>query len=254
MKTGNTVWRHLSPLLAILFWVGVWWVIALLVGKPLLLPSPPAVLSALGRLLTTAAFWQSIGATLLRVTAGLSAALLLGVLLAILSDANRYAHDLISPLMGVLKSTPVVSVIFLFLIFLGKGIVPITVSFAMALPIVWSTVLSTLGEDGAELAEMATVFGVPKGKQFLTLKLPLVLKSTATACRSAVGLGLRAGVAAEVLSLPKNAIGTAIFEANELLLPPELFAYTLTVILLGALLEWLLLLLFPTDKSCEVTR
>jgi NitT/TauT family transport system permease protein len=98
---------------------------------------------------------------------------------------------------------------------------------------------------------MASAFRVPQKKIILTLRIPAALPYFLGACRSAVGLGFKAGVAAEVLALPAHSIGTAIYESRLYLSTNELFAYTLAVILLGVLFERLTLLLLP-QKSKEV--
>ena len=53
-----------------------------------------------------------------------------------------------------------------------------------------------------------------------------------------LGLAWKAGVAAEVLCLPKNAIGAQVYYAKIYLETPSLFAWTLAVIALSFLLEW----------------
>jgi hypothetical protein len=41
------------PPLAIVFWIALWWIIAAIFGKPLLLPTPPSALRALFSLAKT---------------------------------------------------------------------------------------------------------------------------------------------------------------------------------------------------------
>ena len=69
---------------------------------------------------------------------------------------------------------------------------------------------------------------------------PSVLPYFAAACRTSLGLAWKAGVAAEVLCLPKLAIGTQVSNAKTYLNTPALFAWTLTVLLLSFLLEQVL--------------
>jgi len=63
------------------------------------------------------------------------------------------------------------------------------------------------------------------------------------ACISGLGLGWKAGVAAEVLTVPKASIGRMISESKLYLLTEELFAWTLAVVLLSLLLQKIMLLL-----------
>ena len=237
--------------LALLFWIGVWWLIAVLLGKPLLLPTPPATVKTLLELMLTAAFWQNVGLSLLRVFGGILAALLLGTLLAV--EAVRFAllDRLFAPLLHLFKTTPVASVVFLLLLFVGRELAPFLIALMPTLPIVFESVKAGLLSVDRQLLEMAGAFRVPQKKIILTLRIPAALPYFLAACRSAVGLGFKAGVAAEVLALPAHSIGTAIYESRLYLSTNELFAYTLAVILLGVLFERLTLLLLP-QKSKEV--
>ena len=64
----NNLIRHVIPPA---FWLGVWQLAAMLVGRELLLPGPAAVAKALWALAGTGDFWLSALYTLLRVLAGL---------------------------------------------------------------------------------------------------------------------------------------------------------------------------------------
>ena len=102
-------------MLPLAFWLGVWAAVARAVGSELLLPGPAAVWGALVRLLPTAGFWKSVGASLLRVLAGLAGGTAAGVLLGALTAASAWADVLLSPAVRVVRSTPVVSFILLIL-------------------------------------------------------------------------------------------------------------------------------------------
>ena len=52
-----------------------------------------------------------------------------------------------------------------------------------------------------------------------------------------MGLAWKAGIAAEVLSMPKNSLGELIYRAKIYLESPDLYAVTLVVIVLSVLLE-----------------
>ena len=237
--------KLLFPTAALLFWLGLWWLLAALIGKPLLLPTPPAVIRALCRQAGTAAFWGHVGATLARVCLGLAAALLLGVGIALLTVRCKPLRTLLSPPLYAMKTTPVVAVIFLLLLWFGKQSVPVLVTLSVALPIVWSSAEAALEKTDATLLEMARAFGVPSRRVLLQIKLPAAGSALLAAVRASVGLAFKAGVAAEVLAVPRRAIGSAIFESNLYLYTDTLFAYALTVLLLGALIEWLTLKLIP---------
>ena len=72
------------------------------------------------------------------------------------------------------------------------------------------------------------------------------------ACRTALGLGWKAGVAAEVLCVPENSIGRAIYEGKLYLMTDELFAWTLVVVLISMAVEFAVIrLLTPARRGKE---
>ena len=56
---------------------------------------------------------------------------------------------------------------------------------------------------------------------------------------ASIGLAWKAGVAAEIIAMPKNTIGTMIGEAKLYIESATMFAWTLTVILLSLVIEFL---------------
>ena len=244
----KTLLKRAVPLLSLLFWILVWLLLALLLNKPLLLPTPMAVAKKLFVLAGEGDFWLTVVFSLLRIAAGIISALILGTLLALLTVRFSLFHHLFAPPLEILKTTPVAAVIFLLLLFMGRDTVPLFIAFAMALPIVWSNVREGLLSLDPALFEMAAVFRVPTKRRFSAIVLPSVLPYLLAACRAAFGLAFKAGVAAEVLAVPERSLGRAIYESKLYLQTEELFAYTLTVVLLSVVIERLVRLLLP--KKC----
>ena len=108
------------------FWLLVWEGASLALasttgGRMLLLASP---VQALGRLLAlagTAAFWQAVAFSSLRILGGFLLACALAAVLAPLAARFQWIRDLLSPLVAVVKAVPVVSFIILALIWRWTG-------------------------------------------------------------------------------------------------------------------------------------
>lgn len=245
MSPKRGVVRFALPLA---FWLGVWALAARAVGSELLLPGPAAVWGALVRLLPTTAFWQSVGASLLRVLAGLAGGTGLGILLGALTAASAWADALISPAVRMVRATPVVSFILLILLWVSRGLVPAVVSGLMVLPVIWQSVRQ--GAAGADplLLELARAYRFGRFKTLRLVCLPAVLPHFAAGLRSAVGLAWKSGVAAEVLCRPRPAMGGAIYNAKLALETPELFAWTAVVVVLSLVLEKGLFLFLKEKK------
>lgn len=229
-------WSYLP--LSLLFWIGLWWLLAAAFQKPLLLPTPLAVIKTLGSMIVTAPFWEAIALSLTRILCGILLALLLGSLLAILTVKSPFFHHLFSPLLTLCKATPVASVIFLILLWVGRDQIPMLIALVMALPIVWSNVREGLLQTDRKLLEMAQVFGLSKKEILFSVRIPSLYPYFLAACRSAIALAWKAGIAAEVLCLPKSSIGLGIYNGKMYLETDALFAWTLVVILISALIEW----------------
>ena len=238
MKRKLRFSRQSYPPLALLFWIGLWWLLATVLDTPLLLPTPLAVLKTLWRLIQTALFWKTVLVSLARILLGIVLALIGGSLLALLTFKSPFFHHLFSPLLTLFKATPVASVIFLVLLWIGRNSVPLFISFVMALPIVWSNVREGLLQTDRKLLEMANLFSLSAKDQLRYIRIPSLFPYFLAACRSAIALAWKAGIAAEVLCSPVHSIGRHIYEGKQYLLTDELCAWTLVVVLISAAIEW----------------
>ncbi len=240
--------RAALALLSLAFWVGVWAFAAFRYGKPLILPSPLAVCRTLGEMALTGVFWKVVFRSIFRILLGILAALLCGTLLAVLAYKSTVVDTLFSPLLALMKATPVASIIFLMLLYLGRDKVPPVIAFMMATPIVFANVKEGLSGVDRQLLEMARVFDFSFFTKVRTIYLHALLPYFLAALRSALSLAWKAGIAAEVLCVPTGSIGREIFNANLYLETDRLFALTLAVILISVLIEWGATRLLSTEK------
>ena len=220
------------------FWLGVWALAAYKFGKPLLFPSPLSVLKTLGELLKTKDFYIVTGNSIGNILMGTLSAILCASVLAVITSRIRFVRDLIHPVMAVVKATPVASFIILMLLFLGPVKVPAFITFLIVLPIVWTNLDQGIQSIDPQLAEVAKVYRFTFAKRIRLLILPSVKPYFLSACKTAIGLAWKAGVAAEIIAMPKDTIGTMIGEAKLYIMSAEMFAWTLTVVLLSLLIEF----------------
>ena len=219
------------------FWIGIWWAIAFAVGLPKLLPGPVETAEALFRLAGTTVFWRSVGLTLLRVAMGYALAVLTGTALAAGCWRFKGLDALLSPLRTVIKATPVSSFILLVWLWLKRAHVPVFISFLMVLPIIWTAVQEALGAVDGDLKEMATMYRFTRWKKLRFLYAPSVRPAFLAASLTGLGFAWKSGIAAEVIALTPDSVGKHLSDAKNYLEYPDLFAWTLTVILLSMLLE-----------------
>lgn len=224
-------------LVALLFWLLVWQIAAMQVGSVLFLPTPLQVLRRLAGLTVTAVFWQTALFSLCRVALGMLLGTCLGVVLAALTCTFRWADTIVSPAVSVIRATPVASFILLVFLWTDKGQVPIIIAALMVLPVVYGNVTRGIRERDPKLLELAQVYRFSQWKTARLVILPSVRPYFFSAVTTSMGLAWKSGVAAEALCWPKIAIGTQIYNTKLYFETPDLFAWTLVVILLSLGLE-----------------
>lgn len=235
MKTLKKIGR---ALLVAVFWLCVWALAAHQFGKPLLFPSPLSVIKTLGELLQTKEFYVATGTSLGNILFGTLSAILCACLLVIVTSKIRFVRELIHPVMAVVKATPVASFIILMLLFLGPVKVPSFITFLIVLPIVWTNLDEGIQNIDPQLTEVTKMYRFSLSKRLRVLIFPSVKPYFLSACKTAIGLAWKAGVAAEIIAMPPNTIGTMIGEAKLYIMSAEMFAWTLTVVLLSLAIEF----------------
>ncbi len=230
-------------------WAAVWEIVALLINNPLIFPAPLKVLGRLWEMMQSAEFYNIICHSLLRILTGTLIAIAVGIILAAITSACSFAHTLLSPAMTVIRSAPVASFIFLLLLFIGRDKLISVISCIIVLPIVWGNVETGIKNVDRELLEMARVYHMTPFSKLSNIYIPSVMPYFLSSVRSSVGMAWKAGIAAEVLTAPLISIGKMIFQAKQDIEPTDLFAWTLTVIILSLLVE--IIMVFAIKKPTE---
>lgn len=218
-------------------WLGIWVAAAALVGQSLLLPSPLETARALLSLAGTGAFWASVLGSVARVCAGFLTGLLLGSLLAVLTASSAWWHAFFRPFLSAVKATPVASFIVLALVWIRTDGVPVFATALVVLPVVWSNVSAGIAATDADLLEMARAFRIGRQRTVTAVYWPSVGPYLRAALTAGMGMAWKAGVAAEVIAMPRLSLGSRLYESKVYLDTPGLFAATAAIILLSILLE-----------------
>lgn len=240
MKTRAKLPAPVRSLIALAFWVGIWWIISLIVGREVLIPSPPAVVKRLFELVQTADFHLSVLMSVLRITAGFAAAVAAGIVTGAVSAKIRAADALISPLMSVIKATPVASFIIIALVWINKELIPVFISALMVIPVIHGNVKEGVLSADPQLLEMAYVFRFTKGQRLRRIYIPAVSPYLSAGAKTCLGLAWKAGVASEVLCFASNSIGSKLYSSKIYLETTDMFAWTVTVIIMSMIIEKLL--------------
>lgn len=219
------------------FWIGIWYLLALIVGNNFLLPTPHSTVAALFSLMKEAKFYKAVLFSFLRVITGVSLGAVAGILLAFLSHRVALVRRLLSPLVSIVKATPVVAFITLLWITMSGNILTVFIAFLMVCPIVWQNLLNGLDAIPKELSELCDVFQLSKKKRIKLLMLPVLFNYFFPALITSIGLAWKAEIATEIITYTKNSIGQNISDARYFLLTDEVFAWVAVIITFSILLE-----------------
>lgn len=218
------------------------WQAAAMALHSFLLVSPLKVLERLTVLVRDAAFYRTVGFSLLRIAAGFALGFGGGALLAVAASRCRTVETLLWPYITVIKTTPVASFIILCLIWLSASNLSVFIAFLMVLPIAYSNLLQGIRQTDPALLEMARVFRLGFGRRLCFIYLPQLKPYLLSAATVSLGLAWKAGIAAEVIGIPDGSIGERLYEAKVYLNSADLFAWTVVIIAVSVLFEKLFVL------------
>ena len=212
------------------FWLAAWMLVAALVAQPLILPGPGAVVVALLRLVCDAGTWAILAGSGARILGGLALAAVCGGVLAGVSSRSRAFARLVAPALSFVKATPVACVVVLLLIWLGSARVSIAAVFLMALPGVYFSLTEGLAQVNGSLEQMFRLHGVRSWRLFCAHTWREVLPFVLSCARAVIGMGWKAGVAAELIGMAVGTVGERIYQAKLLIETADLLAWTVLVV------------------------
>ena len=242
-STTQSKKKNRIKLWSIAVWLVLWQLLSMYLKSDILLASPVKVAACLGRLVFTGEFWKNVGFTFLRINLGFLSAVIMGILLAILSYRFTVVSDLFRVPVNVIKAVPVASFIILVLIWVPSKNISVIISFLMCFPVIYTNISEGLEAMDEKMLEMAGVFRLPFSRQLRYIYVPQVIPYFKAACSLTLGLCWKAGIAAEVIGLPRGSVGERLYEAKIYLNTPEMFAWTVTIILVSFAFEKLVMLL-----------
>ena len=227
-------------LAGIAFLLLLWELASRVYGSNLIMPGPLPVLNSLIDLVMTRRFLAALWSSLVRVLAGITIAVPLGIAAGIAAGLDRRAFAFLKPLFSVIAATPVMSVILIAFLVLGSGRTPVFTAFLMIFPVMTSNVIEGINSTDPRLKELFTAFRMSRGETLKYLYIPSLVPFILGGLGSSLSLCWKVVVAAEVLVQPLRSLGTGMQQAKASLETPELFAWTAATIIAAAVTQGIL--------------
>ena len=229
--------RFFKVIIPLVFWIGLWQIAAVIVDHKFLLPDVPTTFSALLGLASSMYFYKAILFSAIRVVMGLTLGIFAGIVLAVFSYKFWIADAIVTPVVTVIKSTPVASFIVVLWVMMSGDALAVFIGFLMVMPIIWQNTRDGFNAIDPQLSEVADVFEFSYQKRFRLLIFPTLKKYLIPGIITASGLSWKAEIAAEIIAYTKKSIGQGINDAKYEMDTPAVFAWTIVIIALSIILE-----------------
>ena len=237
MKIFTIIKSKFPTILSILILITIWKIISEIIDSEIIVPSPEETFKSLILILKSKAFLKTVMATVIRGWMGFLLSCILGLIVGMLAGINCFLEKMIQPLLVVIKATPVMSIILIALRWFKTDIVPIFVSFLVAFPIICLNVMEGIKSVDVKIIQMAKIYKVKKWRIIIEIYIPAIMSFLVAGFSTAMGIGWKAVIAAEVLSQPKYAIGKSLQMAKSYIEIADVFAWTAVAILLSFIFE-----------------
>ena len=232
----NKLFKLLKIVLGALFCIALWEIIAIRTNNSYFMPRVSETAEALGTLLRSEGFMKYVFTSLSRVAIGLILGIIFGVILATVCHLVPFSDTFVSPLITVMKATPVAAIILILWFTLSNAELAIFVVFLMVTPIVWQNVHDGFKSISDEMREVCEIFEIPFPKRMRILVLPEIIKYLIPAIITSVGLAWKAEIAAEIMTYSN--IGQSIDDFKTLHLDtPSVFAWAVVIVVMSLILE-----------------
>ena len=214
----TSMWKVCTErIAAIIVAILLWQLLAMKLDQKLLLATPVDVAKTLGILVKSQEFYSAIAYSMGRILLGLLIGAAVGIACALLAGRWHFMEVLFWPYFSAMKATPVASVVILCLVWLSGRRLSVFIVFLVVTPVIYTNILAGIKNLDPKMKDMARVFGINGLRRLLYVYLP------------------------ELKGTPGGSVGKMLYNAKVYLETPELFAWTLVIIVLSVVVEQVIL-------------
>ncbi len=236
--------RIVRKTIIIIALVCAWELVSLAVHSKLIMASPIETISAFFGMVREADFYSTILFSTCRVLLGFLISCILAIIFSTLAYKSSLIKDILQPIILLMKSIPVASFIIIALLWMGSKNLSVFIVVLVALPILYMQLLTGLENTPKKYLELAEVFRFKHLTRVITIYLPSIREGFISACRLAVGMSFKAGIAAEVISGVGGSIGEKLYFSKLYFSTGELFAWTGVIVALSFVCERVVVFVF----------
>lgn len=220
------VYYSIGLLLIMAFWL----ISSNIINNPMVIPKIDRVFNTLKTLLGAITTYMIIGNTILRLLLTVLSAFIISLLLAIFSYYYSGFEITLKPVLVVLKTTPIISIIIILLLIFGKEYSPNIITAFVIMPIMYEGILNSFQNLNQNIIDEVKLLTNHKVIILIRIFLPITLPYILTSIIQSFGLGLKVMIMAEFIAQPRDTIGYNLMQANLLNKTENIFAWTIILI------------------------
>ena len=240
----TSMWKVCTERIAAIFVaILLWQLLAMKLDQKLLLATPVDVAKTLGVLVKSQEFYSAVAYSMGRILLGLLIGAAVGTACALLAGRWHFMEVLFWPYFSAMKATPVASIVILCLVWLSGRRLSVFIVFLVVTPVIYTNILAGIKNLDPKMSDMARVFGLNGVQRLLYVYLPELKTYIVAAFTLATGMAFKAGIAAEVIGTPGGSVGKMLYNAKVYLETPELFAWTVVIVILSVIVEKVIMML-----------
>lgn len=237
MKSSMHIKKIFTYILSILFIYLIWLLYSLYVNNSLVFPSPNKVLIKFFQLLIEKDTYIVLFWTFTRFITALILSFLIGLILGILAGFFKWLENFLHPIITILRSLPLASIVVLIMVLIGLSNSPMIITSIMLIPIIYQAVLNGVKNIDPDLTD---VWKLDSNLNILVIRKVIIPQSKPfikTALSQSIGLGYKVLIMAEFICQTSNSIGKSLVTAKNNIQYGEVMAWSIILIAIVIILE-----------------
>ena len=216
------------------------WFILTLFDDDIFFPKINEVVIDLGKLLSEGNNWLIILYTFLKVIGLIVASFVISFIFAIVSYKLSSFRSFISPMIVIMRSTPVASVILILILLVGSKIAPFIISLLVIVPIAYENIYSAFSSIDNDVIDETKLISNINLKIIITVFIPITVTYLVSTLLSCFGLCLKVLVMSEVLTQGNMTIGGNIQLAKATIDITRVFSWSIVLVVIVLIVELLI--------------
>jgi NitT/TauT family transport system permease protein len=217
--------------------IGAYALASALVHNPVLLPPPGQILSFFLNLFTESSFYASVMTTTGRVLLGTLISMICALVLSVLSNEFPSFGRYFEPIHVLSKTIPNISYIIIALIWLGSEGAVMLVAFLILFPVYYNSFTQTMTAEEPVLKQVQILYKESFFRKLKVKTLPMLVPAILETSKTAMSLGFKVGIMAEILGSVQKGIGREINFCRFDLNTAGIFAWTIVIIIISVVIS-----------------